>query len=209
MRADRRPMRLDGGDSDADVIRRSRLQPGDFAVIFRRHAPRIRRYVVRRVGPDAADDVMSETFLAAFAQRGEYQSAYGDALPWLYGIATNLIARHRRAEIRQYRALARSGSDPVMEPFTDAAAERVTASGMHRRLAAALAALPAAHRDAVLLVAWGDLTYAEVSVALGVPIGTLRSRVSGARDRLRASLADGDPAALLDDHTDESKDGTP
>ncbi len=176
--------------SDADVIELSRREPEQFAVLFRRHAPQIQRYVLRRLGPDAADDVVAETFLLAFRQRDRYDLARLDARPWLYGIATNLIGRHRRAEIRQYRALARTGCDPVTEPFTDRVDDRVSAGAAGRRLAAALARLPAAHRDTLLLVAWGDLSYEEVAAALGVPVGTVRSRLSRARTTLRRTLGE-------------------
>ena len=183
------------GDSDDDgaVIARSLRDPEEFATVFRRHAPDINRYVVRRLGPDAAEDVVAETFLTAFRLRSRYQQDRPDARPWLYGIATNLIGRHRRAEIRQYRALARTGLDPVTECFTERADARVSADGESRRLAAALAKLPTGHRNALLLVAWGELSYEQAAVALAVPIGTVRSRLSRARGRLRQALGDTGP----------------
>jgi RNA polymerase sigma factor (sigma-70 family) len=180
---------------DAAVIARSIEEPECFAVVFRRHAPQIQRYVIRRIGADAADDVVAETFLAAFRQRGGYQCDRPDALPWLYGIATNLIGRHRRTELRQLRLLARTGADPVIEPFTDRVDAAVSADGARARLGAALARLPAGHRDALLLVAWGGLTYEQVAAATGAPLGTVQSRISRARRRLRQSLGDLDPAA--------------
>jgi len=183
---------------DASVITRSRHDPEAFSTLFTRHAATIARYVTRRLGPDAADDVVAETFLLAFRQRGSYDPARADALPWLYGIATNLIGRHRRAEIRLYRALARTGADPVTAPFatasfTDEVDEAVSAGMAKRRLAAALAKLPAANRDPLLLMAWGDLSYEEVAQALRIPKGTVRSRVSRGRARLRRMLGDIDP----------------
>jgi RNA polymerase sigma-70 factor (ECF subfamily) len=180
---------------DAAVVQLSRHEPEHFSVLFRRHAPHIQRYVVRRLGQDAADDIVAETFLLAFRQRDSYDQTRADARPWLYGIATNLIGRHRRAEIRLYRALARTGADPVMEPFTDRVDDRVSASTASRRLATALARLPEKLRDTLLLVAWGDLSYEEVATALGVPVGTVRSRVSRARSKLRQALGGTNPAA--------------
>jgi RNA polymerase sigma factor (sigma-70 family) len=188
------PVADDGAD-DATLILRSRQEPECFAALFRRHVAAIQRYVVRRLGPDAADDVVAETFLTAFTQRGQYQDSRPDARPWLYGIATNLIGRYRRAELRQYRVLARTGTDPVTEPFTDRVDAVVSAGRASRRLAAALARLPAGHRDALLLVAWGDLTYEQAALALGVPVGTVRSRLSRARGSLRRVLGDLDPSA--------------
>ena len=179
---------------DAAVIQLSRHEPEHFTVLFRRHAPHIRRYVVRRLGHDAADDIVAETFLLAFRQRDSYDQARADARPWLYGIATNLIGRHRRAEIRLYRALARTGADPVMEPFTDRVDDRVSASTASRRLAASLARLPEELRDTLLLVAWSDLSYQEAATALGIPIGTVRSRMSRARSKLRRALGGTNPA---------------
>jgi RNA polymerase sigma factor (sigma-70 family) len=183
------PAGWDAGD-DGLVIARSLGDPEEFAVVFRRHAAEIQRYVVRRLGADAADDVVADIFLTAFRLRSRYQPGRPDARPWLYGIATNLIGRHRRAEVRQYRALTRTGVDPLTEPFTDQADARVSAGAQSRRLAAALARLPAVHRDALLLVAWGDLSYEQAAVALGVPVGTVRSRLSRARGKLRQALAD-------------------
>jgi RNA polymerase sigma factor (sigma-70 family) len=137
--------------------------------------------------------VVAETFLIAFRQRSAYARDRPDAGPWLYGIATNLIGRHRRAEVRQYRVLARTGIDPVTEPFTERVDARVSAAALGKPLAAALARLPKAYRDALLLLAWGDLTYAQAAQALGVPVGTVRSRVSRARRRLRRALGNCDP----------------
>jgi RNA polymerase sigma factor (sigma-70 family) len=189
-------------DTDADdatVIQLSRHEPEHFTVLFRRHAPHIQRYVVRRLGPDVADDIVAETFLLAFRQRNRYDLARSDARPWLYGIATNLIGRHRRAEIRLYRALARTGADPVTEPFTDRVDDRVSAGHASRQLATALARLSADLRDTILLAAWSDLSYEEIAVALGVPTGTVRSRLSRARTKLRQTLGDTDPSALAEE----------
>jgi RNA polymerase sigma factor (sigma-70 family) len=181
---------------DASVIARSRQEPEVFSVLFTRHAASIQRYVTRRIGPDAADDVVAETFLLAFAQRETYDQARSHALPWLYGIATNLIGRHRRDEVRLYRALARTGVDPVTAPFTDRVDSVVTAGIAGRQLADALARMPAAYRDPLLLTSWGDLSYEETALALGIPIGTVRSRLSRARVRLRRALGGIDPTTL-------------
>ncbi len=142
---------------------------------------------------DAENDLRLED--AHRSQRCSYDQTRADARPWLYGIATNLIGRHRRAEIRLYRALARTGADPVEESFTDRVDDRVSASTASRRLAVGLARLPEGLRDALPLVAWGDLSYEEAARALGVPVGTVRSRVSRARSKLRRALGGTNPAA--------------
>jgi RNA polymerase sigma factor (sigma-70 family) len=181
-------------DDDAAVVARSLSDPEQFAVLFRRHAPAIQRYVTRRIGPQPADDVVAETFLIAFRQRAAYRQDGRDCLPWLYGIATNLVGRYRRSEVAHLRLLARTGTDPVTQPFTDQVDAAVTAGHAKTRLAAALARLPVVQRDALLLVAWAGLSYGQVATATGVPLGTVQSRISRARRRLRGQLADLDPA---------------
>jgi RNA polymerase sigma factor (sigma-70 family) len=178
----------DAAFNDAELIELSRHEPEEFTELFRRHAPCIQRYVTRRVGPDVADDIVAETFLLAFRHRDRYDQDRTDARPWLYGICTNLIGRHRRAEVRQYRALAKTGADPVTESFTDRVDERVSAGMARREIAAALARLSAELRDTLLLAAWSDLSYEEIAAALGVPVGTVRSRLNRARSKLRKSL---------------------
>lgn len=175
--------------SDAAVIERSRREPECFAELFDRHAPRIHRYIARRTDRQAADDLVAETFLAAFAKRHSYDTAHQDAAPWLYGIATNLIGQHRRDEVRQARIRRAVLPEPDPPGHADRVAADVTASSVHGLLAAALAALPPGDRDVVLLVAWEQLTYTETARALGIPAGTVRSRLNRARSRLRPALA--------------------
>jgi RNA polymerase sigma-70 factor (ECF subfamily) len=179
--------------ADSALIAESRKFPEQFGALFRRHATEIHRYAARRLGVPAADDVMAETFLAAFRRREHYDVSRPDARPWLYGIATNLIARHRRSEARAYRALAKSGTDPVAESFTDNAIRRVAARDAWPLLGESLARLKPADRDVLLLVAWADLTDEEISEALTIPVGTVRSRLRRARAQVREALRDLDP----------------
>ncbi|NBH02776.1 sigma factor, partial [Amycolatopsis sp. SID8362] len=97
------------GAADAEIIAASLRQPERFAVVFDRHAAHIHRYLARRLGGQLADDVLGETFLAAFGGRGRYDPAFPDARPWLYGIATNLVGKRRREEAREYRLRAALG----------------------------------------------------------------------------------------------------
>ena len=194
-------------DSDASVIERSWDEPEAFAVLFDRHADSVHRYAARRLGAEAAEDVMAETFTTAFQQRFRYRTESTDARPWLFGIATNLIGRHRRAEARRLKALGRlpspaPGGAPG-EAVADRVAERVSAQALRRELAGALARLPARHRDVLLLVAWADLGYEEVAAALGVPVGTVRSRLHRARRKVREALGGSDPTALREESDDE------
>lgn len=190
--------------SDARSIERSRDEPEQFAVLYDRHADSVYRYAARRLGPEAAEDLMADTFITAFRQRHRYDPARADARAWLFGIATNLIGRHRRAEARRFKALARVPSPvPHEEPVADRAVARAGAAGLRTDLAAALAGLSARHRDVVLLVAWADLSYEEAAQALGVPVGTVRSRLHRARSALREALGGSDPTAFQEAHAHE------
>jgi RNA polymerase sigma factor (sigma-70 family) len=186
-----------GQPDDAGLIAESCRVPERFGAVFDRHATAIHGYIARRLGRDAADDLVAETFLVAFRQRASYEPDQPSARPWLYGIATRLVSRRRREEVRFFRAIARSGidpaADPVAEPVADQSARRADAQALHRRLAGALAVLSTADRDALLLVADG-LSYQEAAQALGVPPGTLSSRVARARRMVRAALGGVNPA---------------
>lgn len=183
---------------DASLIERSRDEPEVFADLYDRHAPSIHRYAGRRLGDQAADDVVAETFLAAFRRRGRYDLARADARPWLYGIAANLIGKQRRSEVRMLRALARTGVDPVVDSM-DGVDARVSAAALSRELAGALAGLPAGDRDVLLLVAWADLSYQQVAEALSIPVGTVRSRLNRARRKVREALGGIDPTLVQEE----------
>ncbi len=185
--------RIDGGD-DAAVIACSVRSPECFGAIFRRHGPAIYRYIARRLGPDSAEDLVAEAFLVAFRRRGRYDDAYPDARPWLYGIATRLISRHRRDEIRFFQAIARTGVDPASEALDGQVIDRVAAQAARPELASALSGLSQGQRDVLLLVASG-LSYPEAGRALGVPAGTVSSRLVKARRIVREALGGTDPTS--------------
>jgi RNA polymerase sigma factor (sigma-70 family) len=186
---------------DSVLVQASQTDPQRFAELYDRHAPDIHRYVARRLGDSAADDVVAETFLVAFRRRDRFDPSRGAARPWLYGIASNLIAGHRRSEVMQYRVLAKTAVDPVVESHHDRAEERVAAAAVTRQLGAALARLAKRDRDVLLLVAWESLTYDEVAQALGIPIGTVRSRLNRARKKVRKALGGVDPTAASEEFT--------
>lgn len=172
--------------TDAEVIACSVSSPDVFAELFDRHATTLFRYFVRRVGPHDADALLGELFRIAFEKRASFDSDRAEARPWLYGIASNLLARHRQGEARRLNATARLVNTAVSE--TDVAAEidaRVDASRVWADVAAAIAALPTAERDTLLLFAWEGMPYDEIAAALDVPVGTVRSRLNRARGRLR------------------------
>jgi RNA polymerase sigma-70 factor (ECF subfamily) len=175
---------------DSAVIRASATEPEAFGQIFDRHATVIHRYLARRAGGSLADDLTAETFLIAFRSRARYDETQLDARPWLYGIAANLLRGHQRAEIRQYRALARTGLDPAMADHGDRVTAQVAAASSVRALAAVLAKLSVREREVLTLVSQAQLSYPEVARALGIPIGTVRSRLHSARTRIRKALHD-------------------
>jgi RNA polymerase sigma factor (sigma-70 family) len=173
--------------SDVDCLARSLSEPKAFEPIFDRHFRAVHTYLHRRAGRDLADELAAETFALAFEARRRCRAS-GSALPWLYGIATNLLRRRRRTERRQLRAYARSGVDR-WAAYEDEAAGRVDDSALGGRLAGALAAMRPRERDALLLYALADLSYEEIAVALDVPVGTVRTWLHRARHRARRELA--------------------
>ncbi|SBT67748.1 RNA polymerase sigma-70 factor, ECF subfamily [Micromonospora sediminicola] len=199
MRRPRRSTEVDvGAMTDAAVIARSVREPESFGAIFDRHAPHIHRYLARRLGATAADDLVGETFLAAFRRRDRYDTDCPNARPWLYGIATNLVAQQRRTEEREYRLWQVYPPASADASPADRIAVEVSARSLRRRLLDALAALADGDRDVLLLVAWEDLTYEEVATALAIPVGTVRSRLHRARRLLRDRLG-GDPADTIEE----------
>jgi RNA polymerase sigma-70 factor (ECF subfamily) len=178
---------------DSVAIERSWREPDRFAEVFDRHYADIHGYVARRLGTGLADDLAAETFLVAFDRRRRFDVAYPSARPWLYGIASNLVARHRRAELRRYRALARAAVHVAVDGHSERANGRVDAEALRGRLATALLDVEDRDREVLLLVAWAGLSCEEAARALGIPAGTARSRLHRARRRTRAALADVDP----------------
>jgi RNA polymerase sigma factor (sigma-70 family) len=173
---------------DAAIVHASLRDPDQFAAIFDRHAPHVHRYLARRLGREAADDLVAETFLVAFGKRKRYDQNRADARPWLYGIATNLVSQHRRDEARQLRLRNAIGPDPDVASHAERVVAQVAAQAMGQLLGTALAELSTGDRDVLLLVAWEGLTYDQVATALDIPVGTVRSRLNRARKLVRDVL---------------------
>ncbi|MEV8514189.1 RNA polymerase sigma factor [Dactylosporangium sp. NPDC051484] len=179
-----------GGLADGQAVEASLTSAEAFAVLYERHALALYSYAYRRIGPDVADDVVAETFAVAFRQRARYDQRRPDARPWLFGILTKEISRHRRTEGARLRAIARHGEPPGEDGHAERVADEVTARAARAALAAALRGLSAGDRDVLLLIAWGGLSYDEVADALNIPAGTVRSRLHRARRQVRATLGD-------------------
>ncbi|GIH21822.1 DNA-directed RNA polymerase sigma-70 factor [Acrocarpospora phusangensis] len=178
---------------DAEVVRGSLVESERFSVIFDAYFGEIHRYVAQRLGADSAEDVVAETFLTAFRKRTRYDPSRASVRVWLYGIATNLIRRHHRTELRTLRALGRHGPDPDVPGHEDEVSAQVSAQSLRPSIAAALAGLHQRDRDVLLLVALADLSHEEIASALGIPYGTVGSRLSRARRKLRAVLGESNP----------------
>jgi len=168
--------------SDAVLIRRSLRQPEEFEALFERHAQNVLRYLQLRVGYDLAEELMAETFVRAFDSRQRFEPRRASALPWLYGIASNLIRMHFRTEERRLRAYrAAAGLEIQPGDSTEADVERVYASALAPAIALALARLPPAQSDVLLLHIYADLTPEEIAEALGISAGSVRKRLHRAR----------------------------
>jgi phosphoribosylaminoimidazole-succinocarboxamide synthase len=176
------------GWSDAELIGESLDEPARFGAIFDRHAEAVFRYLARRIGPDDASDLVADIFLAAFEARVRYATEFSTALPWLYGIASNLLRKHFRRQAGELKMLDRLGAQSGPEDLADAVAGVVDAQLQVRALAKLLDELPPGERDVLLLHAWEALTYEEIANALTIPIGTVRSRLNRTRRRLRAGV---------------------
>ena len=173
--------------SDAAAVQASLADGEAFLEVVERHLGEISRYLRRRVAREIADDLVAEVFTTAFARRGSYDTSRASALPWLYGIASNLLRNRLRHELRELELLARVAVDPLAvsaDPL-----DRMLRTSVEPALAGALLGLTPEERDVLLLYAWGDLAYEEISEALDLPIGTVKSRLSRARAHVRAALA--------------------
>jgi RNA polymerase sigma-70 factor, ECF subfamily len=176
--------------SDAAVIGRSLDQPEAFGLIYDRHAATVLRFLGRRVGAEVAEGLIGELFRIAFERRKTFDASRASALPWLYGIGSNLLMKHQRGEARRLRASARMAAADEA-PDRRASARALDARLLFPRVADAIEALPDGEREALLLFAWEDLSYQSVAEALELPIGTVRSRLNRARAHLRELLEPG------------------
>ena len=169
--------------SDAEILRRSRLDPAVFGELFDRHAVAVHRYLARRIG-EPADDLLSEVFLRALEARIRVKPHESEsALPWLYGIAHNVIRSHLRS---RDRPAARPPDECIDWDAVDA---RLDASAVAGDLRNALDELSDIEREVLLLVSWEQLTITEAAEALGISATAARSRLHRARARAAAALA--------------------
>jgi len=170
------PEELDGAIVDSLAFERG----------FEENFSSIHRFIARRVGTGLADDLAAETFATAFRRRTTFNSEQGSLRSWLYGIAINLVRNHWRAEQHLLHLDARLRVEAEYHEDPSLSDERLSASLVAPRIAAALASLNGDQREVILLHAWAELKHEEIAFALGVAPGTVRSRLS----RARAAMAD-------------------
>ena len=172
-------------ETDGALIEQSvRGRPDAFVEVVHRHEIAVHGFLARRAGHQVADDLLGEVWVRAFAARGGYDPGHDEARPWLYGIARNVLRAHWRAR----RDTDHAAAEEAVDPWDDVV-DRLDSAAQAQVLVSALRALPAAERDVLLLVAWEQLTPAEAAVVLGVPQGTVRSRLHRARAALRPVIA--------------------
>jgi RNA polymerase sigma factor (sigma-70 family) len=153
-----------------------------FGELYERHANAIYNFCFRRTANWAlAEDLTATVFLEAWRKRQRVAFDADDAVrPWLHGVANNLIRNESRRHRRFARALGRLGApSPVA-----AAADRAADEARMREILMAVQKLPRHEQDVLALCVFADLSYAETAVALGIPVGTVRSRLARARNRL-------------------------
>ena len=181
--------------SDAQLITEARRSPDAFSELYRRHVRAVYAWFRARAPERHASDLTAETFAqAALSLRRFRDEANGSALPWLYGIARNLLRRHEQRRRVDTKARERLGM-PIRsyDLDVDELDSRADATGLAPVLASALAGLPAEQRRAVELRVVGELDYAAVAASLGCSEGAARLRVMRALASLSRLLKGASP----------------
>lgn len=166
----------------------------DAARLFDEHVDAVYGFVARRLGRDAAADVVGDVFEVALELPDRYDAARGSERAWLFGIAANLMRRHWRTEQRRLRATYRVAMRPAVpgDALLDIA-ERLDAATEADRVMIAVGDLAPEDRDLLLLIAWEDTPYKVCAEILGIPIGTVRSRLHRIRSELHSAVHLDDP----------------
>jgi RNA polymerase sigma factor (sigma-70 family) len=175
---------------DTDVWPSVQGDPSALGTLFERHAQSVYDFCCWRTrDPHLAEDLTSAVFLEAWRRRTTVRNSGNCALPWLLGVANNLCRNAARSLRRHSAALKRMSSATTERPFDEAVVDAMAAGIAVERLSANWDELTDQEKEIVVLVFWSELSYQETADALGVPIGTIRSRVARARDKLQHSLA--------------------
>lgn len=168
---------------------RARIRAGDpdaFGSLFDDYARAVYNHAFRLTGDwSAAEDVLSLTFLEAWRLRESLDLDGGSLRPWLLGIATNTARNTRRAARRHEAAVGRLPREEVFPDFAEDLVGRIDDAAQIAVLETALSRLRRSEREVLALCIWSRLDYATAAKALGIPVGTVRSRLSRARKKLQ------------------------
>jgi RNA polymerase sigma-70 factor (ECF subfamily) len=178
---------------DVIVVERSMVTPDLFALLYDRYFKDLYRYLAARLGSEHVEDLVADAFLIAFNSRGGFDSSRGTVRSWLYGIATNVVARHRRREGRRLNALSKVPAEVSADGHEDRVTSRLAAEASRPELLRGLKGLAKGDRDVVFLLVFGGLGYEDIAAALDIPVGTVGSRINRARKKLRKALGDVNP----------------
>ncbi len=193
--------------TDDALIREALEQPEVFGQLYDRHAAAVHRYLTSRVGVQSADDLLSEVFVTAFRCRSRYDVKFTEAVPWLLGIAANVVRHHRRSESRRSALQRRLVQASNGHGVTDVGnfATDIIGHADFEDVRRAVEQLDERCRDVLILFAAFDLSYAQIAEALNLRIGTVRSRISRGRAQLRELLARSGQYVADDEREDPSQ----
>jgi RNA polymerase sigma factor (sigma-70 family) len=161
-----------------------------FGQLFERHAQAVFAYCLRRTGAwTVAEDLMSVVFMETWRKRTSV-AVEGSLLPWLYTVALNVTRNHQRARTRYKAALGKVPPHGAHDDHADDVARRVDAESRTRAVIAELEKLPAGDREVLEMSAWSDLSQAQIAQVLGIPVGTVKSRLARAQRVVRNALVE-------------------
>jgi RNA polymerase sigma-70 factor (ECF subfamily) len=166
-----------------------------FGTLFERHATAVYRLCFWRTGDvTLAEDLSAAVFLETWRHKAKVAVVDDSILPWLFGVASNLVRNHRRAARRRDAALRRLPPLPVEPDVADEVVGKVDAETTMRAVLELVRQLPERDQEVLALCGWAGCTYEEAARSLGVSVGTVRSRLARARARLGGLLAEADGA---------------
>jgi len=171
--------------SDADLIGRSLKTPELFGEIYARHGDAIAEYAIGRINRDRSEDVVAEVFVTAFRKRHKYDLRQPDCLPWLYGIARNVVRNEYRWWQRHKLDKLPMDAGHVVEDIADRVVERLDAQRLLALIAPTIDSLRSEERISLELAAEGR-SYSEIAARLDCEVGTVKSRISRARVKILA-----------------------
>jgi RNA polymerase sigma factor (sigma-70 family) len=179
-----------------ETNQRTRIRAGDpdaFGLLFEECARAVYNQAFRLTGSwPAAEEAVSLTFLEAWRLRDRVEPEGGSLRPWVLGIALNVTRNLSRAERRHRAAMQRLPPDRGLPDVADGVAARVDSAARLEAVQAALGQLRRAEREVLVLCVWSGLEYTAAARVLGVPVGTVRSRLARARRKLQV-MVDGEP----------------